>query len=377
MRNLFLSLSAIILLYACSPAHSTDQAATSPPQLPVFSIQRSSAETSLEYPATIEGTVDIELRPQVSGTLERVLVDEGEYVEKGKTIFEINDLPFREALNHAIANQHAAEAALIHSELEVAKYTPLVEKKVVSDFQLKTLEASRQMALSNLEQAKAQVESARINLSYTKIHAPTSGYIGRLPKKQGSLIGPSDQSPLTTLSDVHEVHVYFALGETDFIGFTAQYEGETLAEKIKNLPPVTLVLADQSKYSALGKVDVVDGQFNKNTGTITFRATFPNEKGLLRSGNTGRIVITHPHAEAILVPQQSTFEIQDKVFVVTVDEQNSVVRQPIQISGTTGNNYLVSSGLKSGDRIVYKGFETLQDGAVISPENPEINPANP
>ncbi len=368
MKNLFLSLGAILALYACSPAHSTDQAATSPPELPVFSIQKSSAETSLEYPATIEGSADIELRPQVSGTLERILVDEGEYVTKGKTIFEINDLPFREALNHALANQHAAEAALIHSELEVAKYTPLVEKKVVSDFQLKTLEASRQMALSSLEQAKAQVESARINLSYTKIQAPVSGYIGRLPKKQGSLVGPADQNPLTTLSDVHEVHVYFALGETDFIRFTDQYEGETLSEKIKNLPPVTLILADQSKYSDLGQVDVVDGQFNKNTGTITFRATFPNKRGLLRSGNTGRILLTHPHTEAILVPQQSTFEIQDKIFVVTVDDQNHVVRKPIEISGTSGDNYLVSSGLNPGDRIVYKGFETLQDRTLITPE---------
>ncbi|MEB2775387.1 efflux RND transporter periplasmic adaptor subunit [Algoriphagus sp. D3-2-R+10] len=377
MKNFILSLGAIVLLNACSPAHSTDQAATAPLQLPVYLIQESTAETSLEYPATVEGTVDIELRPQVSGTLERIMVDEGEYVEKGKPVFAINDLPFREALNHAIANFHAAEAALVQSELEVAKYTPLVEKKVVSEFQLKTLEASRQLALSNLEQAKAQVESAKINLSYTKIHAPVSGYIGRLPKKQGTLVGPADQSPLTTLSDVHEVHVYFALGETDFIRFTDRYEGETLTEKIKNLPPVTLVLADHSKYSELGKVDVVDGQFNKNTGTITFRATFPNKQGLLRSGNTGRIVITHPHMKAILVPQQSTFEIQDKVFVVAVDDQNQVVRKPIQVSGTSGDNYLVSGGLNEGDRIVFKGFETLQDGAIISPESSETNPAKP
>ncbi|MFD2036323.1 efflux RND transporter periplasmic adaptor subunit [Belliella marina] len=367
MKNLMLGLGLIAFLNACSTAHSTDQS-SSLPELPVYLIEESTAETFQEYPATIEGTVDIELRPQVNGTLEQVLVDEGEYVKKGQLIFKINDLPFREALNHAIANLHAAEAALQQSELEVEKYKPLVEKKVVSEFQLKTLKASQQIAHSNLEQAKAQVESARINLSYTKINAPVSGYIGRLPKKQGTLVAPTDQTPMTTLSDVHEVHVYFALGETDFIRFTDRYDGETLEDKIKNLPPVTLVLADHSKYSELGKVDIVDGQFNKNTGTITFRATFPNERGLLRSGNTGRVLITHPHSNAILVPQLSTFEIQDRIFVVTVDDQNRVVKQPIQISGIYGENYLVSGGLNPGDKIVYKGFETLQDGAAISPE---------
>ena len=263
---------------------------------------------------------------------------------------------------------HSAEGALAHASLEVDKLTPLVENKVVSDYQLKVAKTSYQVALSNLQHATALVAAARINLGYTLIKAPLSGYISRLIKKQGSLINPQDVQPLTLLSDVHQVHVYFALAETDFIRFKTQYAGATLQEKISNLPAISLILSDQSIYTSPGKVDMVDGQFDKTTGSITLRASFPNVGGVLRSGNTGKVRLPLKHTNVALVPQAATLELQDKVFVFTVGDSNKVNKQHIQIIGKSGTNYLVQEGVRSGDRIVTEGLGHLQEGQAIQPQ---------
>ena len=353
-----LSLMAVFLI-SCADKSQAPAAAPAP-LLPVMAVKTENTTTDDEYPAAIQGTVDVEIRPQVSGNLDRVFIDEGAYVSKGQSLFKINERPFREQLNNALANLHGAEAALINAQLEIDKLTPLVQNKVVSDYQLKTAKASHRIAASNIEQAKAMVESARINLSYTTITAPVSGYIGRLPKKQGSLVASSDVEPLTKLSDVHEVYAYFSLGETDFINFKGQNSGNTIGDKIKNLPPVSLILADGNAYSQLGKIDMVDGQFDKNTGAITLRATFPNASGTLRSGNTGKIRLGIQHNDAILVPQSATIEMQDKVFVFTLNKGNKVNKMPITVIGKSGTDYLIKDGVKSGDQIVLSGIDKLQ-----------------
>jgi membrane fusion protein (multidrug efflux system) len=372
LDNMKIILAAALILGAmlsCSPDKTAQQAAAAPaPALPVVTIASTTAVTDQEYPAALQGTVDIEIRPQVNGNLEKIFVDEGALVTKGQPLFKINEQPYREQLNNALASYHAAEASLINTQLEIDKLTPLVQNKVVSEYQLKTAKASHKIAQANLEQAKAMVGTARINLGYTTIKAPVSGYIGRLPKKQGSLISVADVDPLTKLSDVHEVYAYFSLGETDFINFKAQYSGSTINDKIKHLAPVTLVLADESDYTVTGKIDMVDGQFDKNTGAITLRAKFANAQGLLRSGNTGKIRLSLPHKNAILIPQEATVEVQDKIFVYAVDGSNKVTKQPITIIGKSGTDYLVSNGVKAGDRIVFRGFDNLQDGTVIAPE---------
>lgn len=367
MKNAILSSFILVLtLMGCSDKPQAPMAAVAP-KLPVYSIEASSATTDSEYPAAIQGTVDVEIRPQVSGNLEKVFVDEGAYVSKGQALFKINEQPYREQLNNALGSLHSAEAALINAQLEIDKLTPLVQNKVVSDYQLKTAKASHRIATANLDQAKAMVGSAKINLGYTTITAPVSGYIGRLPKKQGSLVSSADIEPLTKLSDVHEVYAYFSLGETDFINFKAQYSGNTINDKIKKLPPVTLILADNNAYAETGKIDMVDGQFDKNTGAITLRATFPNANGILRSGNTGKICLGIQHDDAILVPQSATIEMQDKVFVFTVDKENKVTKSPITIIGKSGTDYLIKDGVKTGDQIVLSGIDKLQEGQAIQP----------
>ncbi|MDB5142025.1 MAG: bepF [Mucilaginibacter sp.] len=366
MKSIYLALIALSL-YSCSPKPQT-AVAPPPPSLPVAIIVTGTDTTYQEYPASVEGTVNVEVRPQVSGTLDRVFVDEGSFVSAGQPIFKINEQPYRAALNNAIASQHAAEGAAANAQLEIDKLTPLVQNKVVSDYQLKTAKAAYDIAKANIEQAKANVSTTQINLGYTLIKAPVSGYIGRLLKKQGSLVAPADADALTQLSDVHDVHVYFSLSEKDFVSFKEQYPGETLKDKLKQLPSVSLLLADNSSYTKQGKIDMIDGQFDKNTGAITLRASFANPQGLLRSGNTGKIRLSLQHKDALIVPVSATVEMQDKVFVFAVADSNKVKKQAITIIGKSGNNYLVKDGVKAGDRIVLSGIDHLQEGMVIHPE---------
>jgi len=362
-----ISLLSIVLI-SCKSSPDQTAAAPPPPVLPVSLVNESTETTFIEYPAAIQGAVDIDVRPQVSGYLQSVLVNEGAYVSAGQTLFKINENPYREALNNAKASLHAAEAAILNAQLEVDKLTPLVQNKVVSEFQLKTAKTAYKIAQANAEQAKASVASAQINLGYTNVKATVSGYIGRIPKKQGSLVSPTDQIALTQLSDIHEVHVYFALAENDFNSFNANYPGKSPADRIKHLPAVELVLADNSIYPIKGKIDMIDGQFDKNTGAITLRASFPNASGTLRSGNTGKLRLGLKHDDAILIPQSATVEMQDKVFVFALNKGNKVSKMPITVVGKSGNNYLVKDGVKSGDQIVLSGLDRLQEGQVITPE---------
>lgn len=354
----------LLVLTACK--HPQQQVAA-PPSLPVMVLQAGAATTFQDYPAAIEGTDNVEIRPQVSGILQKIFVDEGAYVAAGQPLFQIETAPFTERLRNAQATLHAATGALANADLEIDKLTPLVANKVVADIQLRTAQSAREVALANMEQAKADIATAQINLGYTLVKAPVSGYIGRLWRKQGSLVGPADPQYLTDLSDVHTVHVYFALGEHDFIRFKAAYAGRTLTDKLKQLPPVTLILADDSAYALPGKIDMIDGQFDKTTGAITVRATFTNSDGLLRSGNTGKVRLGLQFSDQVILPQAATQEMQDKIFVFLVGDSNKISKQPIVIAGKTGSNYLVKEGLKPGDRVVLRGYDHLQEGDAIQP----------
>ncbi|GEO09120.1 efflux RND transporter periplasmic adaptor subunit [Segetibacter aerophilus] len=362
-----ITLTALILLFGCSQPQTAAPVAEAP-SAEVITVATASAITEKDYTASIQGKVDVEIRPQVEGFLEKVLVDEGQYVAAGQPLFKINSQTYNAQYSNASASLQAAQAAITNAQLEIDKLTPLVENKVVSDYQLKVAQAARKIAVANAAQARAVVASAKINVGYTLVKAPVSGYIGRLPKKRGSLVSPTDPEPLTQLSDVHEVYAYFSLGESDFINFKSQYSGNSLNDKLKRLPPVSLVLADNSIYPQKGRIDMVDGSFDKNTGAITLRAVFPNTQSLLRSGNTGRIRLQQQHSDALLVPQTATMEVQDKVFVYAVGDSNRVSKQALNIVGKSGTDYIVKDGVKPGDRIVFSGLDHLTEGLVIKPE---------
>jgi membrane fusion protein (multidrug efflux system) len=358
-----------VLLYGCGSPHPDPRqgAGTGVPSLPVITVDTASILVSKEYTGSMEGKVNVEIRPQVDGYLQKIYIDEGAYVRAGQALFKIDERPYRETLRNATAVLHVAEANQASSKIDLDKLEPLVQNKVISEVQLQTAQAAYRAAKAGVEQAKASIESARINLDYTLIKAPVSGFIGKIPYRLGSLVSKNQAQQLTMLSDVHEVYVYFSMSEIEFINFKQQYPGNSLQEKIKNVPPVTLILADNSEYPYKGRIGIIAGQFDQTTGSISLRATFPNEQGLLRSGNTGKIRMESKVKSAILVPQASTSDLQDKIFVFVVADSNKVRRTTINVIGKSGNNYLINDGLKAGDKIVAAGFDRLVDGTVIKP----------
>ncbi len=358
-----------IFLFGCGGGSNAPGAPA--PSLPVMEIERSSPVVQREYSSLIEGVVTVEVRPQVDGTLQEIAVDEGDYVRRGQLLFAIDERIYREELRSAEARLQAARAALAVADIEVEKLTPLVKNKVVSRIRMKEAEARRRSAKADVEQAAAAREKARINLGYTRITAPVDGYIGDIAFRIGSLVGANQPEQLTTLTDVHEVRAYFSMSEVDFVRFKLQYPGSSIEEKLALMPPVTLLLADGSRYPLKGRLDAVSGQFDRSTASVTFRATFPNPDGVLRSGNTGKVSVPYRYENVVQVPQASTADLQDRIFVVKVGEGNAVSRIPITVIDRNNLNYIVRGGLEEGDMIVLSGFSRLPDGTVISPRTPD------
>ena len=271
---------------------------------------------------------------------------------------------------------NAAEARLVVAKLDEEKLLPLVQNKVISEIQLKTATANAHAAQAAVEQAKAAARSAKVNLDYTVIKAPVSGYIGKIPLRLGSLVSKNQSEWLTLLSDVSEVYAYFSMSENDFMRFRQKYAGETVQEKLHQLSPVSLLMSDGTRYSEKGVIGTISGQFDQTTASVRIRAVFKNPHGLLRTGNTGKVVFESQFHDALLVPQAATVELQDKIFVFLLDKANKVAQHVITVSGKSGNNYIVSAGLKPGDSIVTAGTEKLKDGMVINPQQGMPAPKN-
>lgn len=361
--------SAIFLFGAACAGNKLNQPAAPPPQeLPVIQLNTGSATTWQEYPATIEGSSNIEIRPQVGGLLEKIYVEEGVYVSEGAPLFRINSNEYQEQANSADASIQSAKAAIEKAQLEIDRIKPLVANKVVAEVQLKTAEANLRSSKAAYAQAVSAKGAANITVGYTLIKAPVSGYIGHIPYKQGSRLSQSDPLPLTVLSAVNNVHVYFSMSENDYLHFLSGVEGKTTEEKISHLPLVELQLPDNSIYHAKGKVELVQGQFDKDAGTISFRVNFPNDDKQLRSGLTGKIRIPTELSAQVVVPQEATYEVQDKIFVFALGDSNKVASKQILVSGKSGTNYLVSSGITPGEKIVFSGLQRLRDGAIITPQ---------
>lgn len=337
------------------------------PSLPVMNVMRSSVSVNQEYAALIEGVTTVEIRPQVEGVLKEIAVDEGAYVNKGDLLFTIDDRIYRQELQTAVAAKKSAEAALAIAALDVEKLKPLVRNNVVSEVQLQEARAHLRAAKAALDQAAAKEQIARINLEYSSITAPVNGYIGAIAFRTGSLVSRNQSDKLTTLSDVHQVRAYFSMSEVDFVRFRQRYPGGSIEEPLSAVPPVRLLLADGTTFGNEGRLDAINGQFDRTTASVTLRATFPNPDGLLRSGNTGKVVIGYTYDDIILVPQSATSDLQDRIFVSKVNEGNVVARTPVTVIGRSGNDYIVSGGLEDGDMIILSGFSRLPDGTVISP----------
>lgn len=355
----------MLVLAACgSGARPAESAA---PSVPVITIDSTAATTFRQYATSLQGVVNVEIRPQVEGYLEEIYVDEGQYVQVGQSLFLINAQPYEEQLNNASAAVLAAQANVAKARIEVTRLEKLVTGKVIASVQLENAQTVLSAVKAELAQAEAQRKAADINKGFTLIRAKVSGYIGTIPYKVGSLVGRNEPQPLTVLSDISKMVAYFSMSEKDFLQFKQQYAGKSIEEKIAGLPPVTLLLPDNSEYPEKGTVEMVSGQFNRETAAITFRASFPNTGGLLRTGNTGTLLLPRERNRVIRVPQAATFEMQNKVLAYVVGPDNKIASAPLTIADKDAEGYIVSAGLKSGDRIVTKGLDRLREGMEVKP----------
>lgn len=336
----------------------------------VITLEPSSSDLKNSYPAVIKGKQDIEIRPKVAGFITKLCVDEGSVVRKGQPLFLIDKIEYEAAVRMAEANVKAAKATVNTQELTVKNKKELHKKSIISDFELQMAENQLDSQRAALAQAEAQLVSAKNNLSYTTVISPSNGIVGTIPFRVGSLVSSSSATPLTTVSDISEMYIYFAMDEKQLLNMTR--EGGTIKDLLARMPNVELKLADGSTYEENGKIETLSGIIDQNTGSVNMRATFPNTKNLLRSGGTGTVMIPYKENNSIVIPQKATYEIQDKKFAYVVGSDSKVKNTEIKVFNLDdGRNYIVTSGLNAGDKIVIEGVATLRDGVEIKAITPE------
>lgn len=347
-------------------------AAAQPQVYPVFAVATQSTTLDSDYPATIEGIQDVDIRPKVDGFIEKIYVDEGAVVKKGQLLFKINAPQYEQQVRTANASISNAEANVNAAQLQVNKTKPLVDKDIISKYELEAAQLTLQSRKAALAQAKAELVNAKVNLGYTNITSPADGVVGSIPFKTGSLVSGSSAQPLTTVSNISKVYAYFSLNEKQLLDFANVYKGKTLAAQMKNIPAVSLILADGTTYAQNGKIESINGQINTNTGSASLRATFPNPTAILKSGASAAVRIPQHIDNVILIPQKSTIDLQGKKFVYVLGDSAKVVNTEIEVMEITkGKFYVVTKGLKAGDKIVLEGFQSLKNGTMIKPE--ELN----
>ena len=340
------------------------------PEYAVTTLSSSNVELKSSYPAVIKGKQDIEIRPQVSGFITKLYVDEGSMVHKGQILFQIDAVQYEEAVNVARAAVNVAKANVATAQLTAENKRELAKSNIIGSYDLQAAENSLLSAKASLAQVQAQLVSAQKNLSYTRVTSPSNGVVGSIPFRVGSLVSPSGTTPLTTVSDISEMYAYFSLTERQLLGLTAN--GNSSKEILKKMPAIELKMIDGSLYGETGKVETMSGVIDQTTGSVSLRAKFPNQHQILRSGGSGSVLIPYKMNNCIVIPQKATYEVQDKKFAYVVDSKSTVKNTPIEIfTLDDGQNYVVTSGLKAGDKIVIEGVGTLKDGMQIKELTPE------
>lgn len=346
-------------LFSCKKQVNDTTELNAQNQFEVIHVIRKDVITNLEYVADIQAVKNVELRARVEGYLDQILVDEGNTVRKGQVLFKINDEEYRAALNKAIANLKVARAEAQSAQIELDRVKLLVEKNVVAKTELDLAKAKLSIAEANIEEAQAEESHAAIRLSNTEIKSPFDGTIDRIPFKMGSLIREGDL--LTSISDINSVYVYFNVSEIEYLEYFRSNKDDSLFNQ-----KVELVLADGTVYPIKGKIETMGSEFEQATGAISLRAIFNNRDNLLKHGSTGKIQLKESIKGALLVPQRSTLEIQDKLFVMVV-ENNMTKLKSFDALQRYGHFYIVKSGLSEKDVIVFEGIQNLQEGSIIQP----------
>ena len=363
IRTMPCILLAVMLFTACSEKKQQKHDTT---QYQTMVVSRKDMTLERSYSARLTGRQIVEVRPQVSGCITRILTDEGQAVRKGQTLFVIDQVPYRAALEVAVAARKSAEARLATARMNYENETQLQEGRVVSDVSVTTMRNALLEAEAALAQAKAQEVNARNNLSYTEVKSPVSGVASMIPWHVGSLVSSNISEPLVTVADDSEVYVYFSISESQALDLIAQYG--SIDAFISKAPAVRLRMNNGQEYDQQGRISAVSGTVDAKTGTVTLRATFPNAGGLLHHGGSATVVVPTHRTACIVIPQEATYELQNRSFVYRVVDGKTKATAVTLFPQNNGQEYIVEDGLNAGDTIIAEGAGLLKDGVEVRRE---------
>lgn len=364
IKSILISAVALLTLTLLNSCGKKQQQAASVVTFKTEKVTKKDITLNQKYSATIRGRQDIDVYPQVGGTLQKLLVTEGQKVVKGQTLFIIDQVPYQAALNTAVASQEAANAALATAQLQYDSQKKLFDQQVISDVQLQTAQNTLLTAKAQVAQANAQVLNARNSLSYTVVKSPANGVVGTLPYRQGALVSSAMPQPLTTVSDNNEMYVYFSIAESQFLQMV-RASGST-EKAIAEMPEVALKLVDGSEYELKGKVETASGVVDRTTGSVQLRAAFANPNHILQSGSTGNVVVPMHLNGVLTVPAGGVVQMQDKYKVYVVDKEGTATSKIVSMmQQNTGKEFIVSEGLSEGEEIVAEGASMVKEGQKV------------
>jgi len=367
LNRLLIVAAAIAMLVSCGNKGNMQFGDN---EFPVATVERASSDMQTTFPAVIKGVQDVEIRPKISGFITQVCVREGQSVGAGQLLFVIDNVTYQAAVRQAQAAVNTAQAQVNTAKLTYDNTKQLHENKVVGDYELQTARNTYESARAQLAQAQAALASAKETLSFCYVKSPTSGVVGSLPYKVGTLASASSAQPLTTVSNISSMEVYFSMTEKDVLAMTKT--SGSVQQAIASMPEVRLQLADGTVYNQPGHVTKMSGMIDAATGSVSMIARFPNPQRLLKSGGSGSVIIPTRSSNTIIVPQSVVSEVQDKLFIYVVGKDNKVKYTEITVAPQNdGKNYVVTSGLKTGDKYVTNGITKLSDGMEIVPITPE------
>ncbi len=367
VKQILFGICTLCMLSACSNK-SASQPQDTLQEYPTLSIKTKEATLISTFPTTLQGQDVVEIRPRVQGFINKIYIDEGSLVKKGQALFSVESPESEQGLTTAKAAVNSAKAQVNTAKVNVDRIKPLAEKNIISKTQLLTYENAYLEAVASLEKAEAALKNAEVTMAWSTVTSPVEGVVGSISYRLGSLV--SQSNILTTVASTNNIFAYFSLNEKALSEFLENTEGDNQAEKIKNLPEVTLKLSDNTVYETKGRIETISGIINTSTGSANFRAKFANPNGRLRSGASGQILIPKDAPNAIVIPQKATFELQNKVLVYKVDSDNTVHQHQINVQTLPdGKHYIVTKGLNVGDVIVSDGIATLTEGSKIAIKN--------
>jgi len=362
MKFLYVLISAtfLVILSSCSKSgNSLDTKSIL--EFPVTTVIRKDTVLFHEYVVDIHAIKNVEIRARVQGYLDYIYVDEGQSVKAGQLLFKINDEEYVAEVAKSKASVNSAIAEEQAMQLEAERVSILVEKNVVSQTELRLAKAKVDMAKAKVEEAKSHLSLANIRYAHTNIRAPFDGVVDRLPFKIGSLI--NEGHLLTTLFDSKFVYAYFRVSEKEYLEYIKSHPDDRRSNT------VDLIQADGNKHQQVGRIETLEGEFDTSTGTIAFRAKFPNPQLILKHGSSGKVRLSNNIENALMIPQKATFEIQDKTYVFLVDADNKLKVKGFVPRARLSHFYIVESGLQEGDRLIYEGIKDARDGMLIKPSN--------